>query len=233
MSTKRIFLLYLLLLNTGAFAQKNSKKDYLITISTEFGDMMVILYDETPLHKTNFINLADTGFYNGTLFHRVIDGFMIQGGDPNSKKALKGAHLGSGDVGYTVPVEIRDNLFHKRGVIAAARDNNPQKASSGCQFYIAQGKVFNDEELKMAETRAGRKLTDDQKKYYKTIGGIPHLDGNYTVFGEVIRGLEVMDTIAKQDKDPYDRPLKDVKMTVSVKKMKKKKISKLYGYKYL
>jgi peptidyl-prolyl cis-trans isomerase B (cyclophilin B) len=127
---------------------------------------------------------------------------------------------------------MNEKLFHKKGALAAARDNNPQKSSSGCQFYIVQGKVFNDNELNMVELRSARRFSDEQKEVYKTIGGAPHLDGNYTVFGEVIKGLEVIDSIAKQPKDQNDRPIKDIKMKVSAKKMKKKKISKLYGYKY-
>jgi cyclophilin family peptidyl-prolyl cis-trans isomerase len=229
---KKVFLLYLVIFSTTLFAQKESKKDYLITIETDYGTMIAILYDETPLHKKNFVHLADSGFYNGTLFHRVIPDFMIQGGDPKSKKAEPGAFLGNGDVGYTIPAEFNEKLFHKKGVIAAARDNNPQKASSGCQFYIVEGKAFTDDELQMQIMRAARKPTEQQKQAYKTIGGTPHLDGNYTVFGEVIKGLDVIDAISKQDRDRNERPLKDIKMTVSVKKMKKKKIKKLYGYDY-
>jgi cyclophilin family peptidyl-prolyl cis-trans isomerase len=229
---KKVFLLYLVIFSTTLFAQKESKKDYLITIETDYGTMIAILYDETPLHKKNFVHLADSGFYNGTLFHRVIPDFMIQGGDPKSKKAEPGAFLGNGDVGYTIPAEFNEKLFHKKGVIAAARDNNPQKASSGCQFYIVEGKAFTDDELQMQIMRAARKPTEQQKQAYKTVGGTPHLDGNYTVFGEVIKGLDVIDAISKQDRDRNERPLKDIKMTVSVKKMKKKKIKKLYGYDY-
>jgi len=213
-----------------AMAQKKSKKDYLITVSTEFGTMYAILYDETPRHKANFIALADTGFYNGTLFHRIIENFMIQGGDPNSKKAKPGEMLGGGDVGYKVPAEFNSKLFHKKGALAAARDNNPEKASSGCQFYIVQGKKYNDDELAAQERRASRPLTDDQKQVYKTLGGTPHLDGGYTVFGEVIKGLEVLDKIAPQPRDARDRPQKDILMQVKIEKMSKKKITRLYGY---
>ncbi len=194
--------------------------------------MHAILYDQTPKHKANFVKLSEEGFYNGTLFHRIITSFMIQGGDPNSKKAQAGEPLGNGDVGYTIPAEFNEQLFHKKGAIAAARDNNPQKASSGCQFYIVQGKVFRDEEFMVAERRSGHAIPANQKEIYKTIGGAPHLDQNYTVFGEVIKGLEVIDTIAKQPRDPRDRPLKDVVMQVKVEKMKKKKITKKYGYKF-
>lgn len=230
---KKVIILSLFVLLTQlSFAQKKSKKDYLITISTSFGDMQAVLFDETPEHKSNFIKLAKEGFYDGTLFHRIIDGFMIQGGDPNSKNAAPGAPLGEGDLGYRVRAEFNEKLFHKKGVIAAARDNNPEKASSASQFYIAQGKVYNDQELAMAQMRAGRKIPEAQKQVYKTLGGIPHLDGNYTVFGEIIKGIEVIDAIAKQPKDSLDRPATDIPMKVSVKKMRKKKIAKRYGYKY-
>jgi peptidyl-prolyl cis-trans isomerase B (cyclophilin B) len=229
---KLIYLGLFFLLVQTAVAQKKSKKDYLVTITTEHGTMYAVLYDDTPRHKSNFIALADTGFYNGTLFHRVINGFMIQGGDPNSKKAAPGEPLGNGDVGYTVPAEFNEKRFHKKGVLAAARDNNPEKASSGCQFYIVQGKVLRDEDFATAERRSGRTIPADQRQVYKTLGGTPHLDQNYTVFGEVIKGAEVIDVIAGQPRDSYDRPQKDVAMQVKVEKMKKKKITKRYGYKF-
>lgn len=225
-------LLCILALSQLAFAQKNSKKDQLVTISTPFGDMQLILFDETPKHKANFLKLAQEGFYNGTLFHRIIDGFMIQGGDPDSKTAKPGEPLGEGDLGYTIPAEFNDKLFHKKGVIAAARDNNPQKASSASQFYLAQGKVFKEEDFAAVERRTGRPVPVDRKEVYKHIGGIPHLDQNYTVYGTVINGLEVIDKIAQQPKDSRDRPAKDIPMKVTVKKMRKKKITRQYGYKY-
>ena len=227
---KTVCFLLLLITITAAVAQKKSKKDYLVTITTEFGVMHAILHDQTPKHKANFIALADTGFYNGTLFHRIIENFMVQGGDPQSKKARAGQALGEGDVGYQVPAEFDEKLFHKKGALAAARDNNPAKASSGCQFYIVQGKKFTDDELAVQEKRAARQLTDAQKQVYKTLGGTPHLDGNYTVFGEVINGLEILDTIAKQPRDNRDRPQKDIPMQVKVEKMGKRKITKMYGY---
>ena len=227
---KTVCFLLLLITITAAVAQKKSKKDYLVTITTEFGVMHAILHDQTPKHKANFIALADTGFYNGTLFHRIIENFMVQGGDPQSKKARAGQALGEGDVGYQVPAEFDEKLFHKKGALAAARDNNPAKASSGCQFYIVQGKKFTDDELAVQEKRAARQLTDAQKQVYKTLGGTPHLDGSYTVFGEVINGLEILDTIAKQPRDNRDRPQKDIPMQVKVEKLSKKKITKLYGY---
>ena len=227
---KNLLFFCLLLGATAAVAQKKSKKEYLVTITTGFGTMHAILHDQTPKHKANFIALADTGFYNGTLFHRIIGDFMIQGGDPQSKKARAGQTLGDGDVGYQVPAEFDGKLFHKKGALAAARDNNPAKASSGCQFYVVQGKKFSDDELAVQEKRAARPLTDAQEQVYKTLGGTPHLDGSYTVFGEVIKGLEVLDTIAKQPRDNRDRPQKDIAMQVKVEKMGKKKIAKLYGY---
>jgi peptidyl-prolyl cis-trans isomerase B (cyclophilin B) len=229
---KILILTFILAVAQLSFAQKKSKKDYLVTISTEFGDMQLVLFDETPKHKANFLKLAEEGFYNGTLFHRIIDGFMIQGGDPDSKKAKPGEPLGEGDLGYTIPAEFNDKLFHKKGVIAAARDNNPQKASSASQFYLAQGKVFKEEDFAAVERRTGRPVPADRKDVYKTIGGIPHLDQNYTVYGIVINGLEAIDKIALQPKDSRDRPTKDIPMKVSVKKMRKKKISKKYGYQY-
>lgn len=227
---KTVCFLLLLITITAAVAQKKSKKDYLVTITTEFGVMHAILHDQTPKHKANFIALADTGFYNGTLFHRIIENFMVQGGDPQSKKARAGQALGEGDVGYQVPAEFDEKLFHKKGALAAARDNNPAKTSSGCQFYIVQGKKFTDDELAVQEKRAARQLTDAQKQVYKTLGGTPHLDGSYTVFGQVVKGLEVLDTIAKQPRDNRDRPQKDIPMQVKVEKLSKKKITKLYGY---
>jgi cyclophilin family peptidyl-prolyl cis-trans isomerase len=229
---KLLIVLSLLAAAQLSFAQKKSKKDHLVTISTQFGDMQLVLFDETPKHKANFLKLAEEGFYNGTLFHRVIDGFMIQGGDPDSKKAKPGDPLGEGDLGYTIPAEFNDNLFHKKGVIAAARDNNPQKASSASQFYLAQGKVFKEEDFAAVERRTGRPVPAAHKDVYKTIGGVPHLDQNYTVYGIVIKGLEVIDKIARQPKDARDRPAKDIPMNVSVKKMRKKKITRQYGYQY-
>ncbi len=230
---KLTYLVLFFLLVQAAVAQKKSKKDYLVTITTEYGTMYAVLYDDTPKHKANFIALADTGFYNGTLFHRIINGFMIQGGDPNSKKAAPGEPLGNGDVGYQVSAEFNEKRFHKKGVLAAARDNNPAKASSGCQFYIVQGKVLRDEDFATAERRSGRTIPADQRQVYKTVGGTPHLDQNYTVFGEVIKGAEVIDAIAGQPRDSYDRPQKDIPMQVKVEKMRKKKITKRYGYKFV
>lgn len=224
--------LFLVTCLTTSLAQKKSKKDYLVTISTEFGDMFVILSDKAPKHKANFLKLANEGFYNDLLFHRVIDGFMIQGGDPKSKEAKSSTVLGDGDPGYTIPAEFTPALIHKKGALAAARNNNPEKASSGCQFYIVEGKQLTDAQLKQVEARNGLKYTDEQKKVLKALGGTPHLDMNYTVFGEVIKGLEIVEKIAAQNRDERDRPKKDIKMKVVAKKMRKKKITKQYGYQF-
>lgn len=264
---------------TSFIAADNRSK---ILIRTDLGDIKVVLYDETPKHRDNFLKLVKNGTLDSTLFHRVIKQFMIQGGDPDSKKATKGAMLGNGDVGYTIPAEIHPNLYHKRGALAAARqgdDVNPNKESSGCQFYIVEGGVWTDSTLdqmiaqridgpvkqkifdgyinkpenmgtKMAFIRAQqraqmqrnpdslnywvgvinpiieaefaktphRTVTPEQRKVYTTQGGTPQLDGGYTVFGEVVSGMEVVDVIASQPKDKNDRPLRDIKMTIKVVK---------------
>ena len=208
--------------------KKDRKRDVLI--QTTMGDMVIRLSDSTPLHRDNFLKLVKVGYYDSVLFHRVIKGFMIQGGDPNSIRAAAGKPLGDGGPGYTVPAEFRKTLFHKKGALAAARmgDNvNPTKASSGSQFYIAQGKVFTDAGLDSVETFRlnGRKIPADQREVYKTIGGIPHLDQGYTVYGEVIKGLDVLDKIAAvqtsrgQDRD---RPLQDVRI-IKAKLIKRKR----------
>ena len=184
-----------------------------VKILTDSGIMIVRLYDSTPLHRDNFINLVKQGFYDSLLFHRVIPQFMIQGGDPTSKNAAPGTMLGSGgDSTRRVPAEFRTSLFHKRGVLAAARDNNPEKASSPSQFYLVQGKVMNDAELNAAEGRIGKKFTEQERNIYKTIGGTPWLDQNYTVFGEVESGLEVIQKIAMAPRDSNNRPLTDIRM---------------------
>ena len=256
---------------TSANTLKPGDKVTKVLIHTTKGDMVVELYNETPQTRDNFIKLVKSKFYDSTLFHRVIQGFMIQGGDPQSKKAAPGIMLGNGDVGYTVPAEIKPDLFHKKGALACARtgDNvNPSKASSGCQFYIAQGKVYKDSELTMMEDRqnmgikqqiftsiinkpenAGMKqkfiqyqqqsnidslralaatiepqidsiyakspkfsYSPEQRKAYTTIGGVPHLDGEYTVFGEVVEGLNIVDSIADVKTGQGDRPVQDVRI---------------------
>jgi peptidyl-prolyl cis-trans isomerase B (cyclophilin B) len=189
----------------------------LIEITTDYGVMIAELYDATPKHRDNFLKLVEQGFFDGLLFHRVIDGFMIQGGDPTSKDAPAGAALGSGGPGYQVPAEFVDSLIHVKGAIAAARtgDNvNPQKMSSGSQFYIVQGSPVDEAMLDMFEKRKGITYTPEQKKEYLELGGTPFLDRDYTVFGRVISGLDVIDKIAAVQKDPRDRPIKDVKMYI-------------------
>jgi peptidyl-prolyl cis-trans isomerase B (cyclophilin B) len=188
---KLTYLVLFFLLVQAAVAQKKSKKDYLVTITTEYGTLYAVLYDDTPKHKANFIALADTGFYNGTLFHRIINGFMIQGGDPNSKKAAPGEPLGNGDVGYQVPAEFNEKRFHKKGVLAAARDNNPAKASSGCQFYIVQGKVLRDEDFATAERRSGRTIPADQRQCTNRSAARRTWTRTTRCSGNVIKGAEV------------------------------------------
>ena len=253
-----------------AYYNNNDSDMQKVKISTSLGDIIVRLYDETPQHRDNFIKLVKEGFYDGTLFHRVIKDFMIQGGDPDSKGASKSKHLGAGDVGYTIPAEFVPTLFHKRGALAAARqgDNvNPERRSSGCQFYIVWGQTYNDgqmgqlaKQMKMqalqevfnglvaerkseimqmrrerdhaglmalqdelnaiAEATVKEKglgiLPDEQKQVYKTLGGTPFLDGQYTVFGEVESGLEVVAKIQEVSTDSNDRPAKDIAMKVEL-----------------
>ncbi len=192
------------------------RKDVLM--ETNYGTMRIRLSNETPLHRNNFLKLVKGKYYDGILFHRVIHNFMIQAGDPDSRKVAAGKPLGEGGPGYTVPAELRPDLFHKKGVIAAARegdDVNPQKASSGSQFYIVQGKVWTDGGLDTLEVRRlnGRIIPPEQRAAYKVVGGTPHLDQNYTVFGELVEGLNTIDSIAavatSKGKDK-DRPVKNV-----------------------
>ena len=246
-------------------AQNNGDKRPLVLIKTDFGEMKVALYNETPKHRDNFLKLAKGGFFDSLLFHRVIRDFMIQGGDPDTRHALPGQKLGNGGPGYDLDNEIQPNIIHKKGALAAAREGdqiNPKKKSSGSQFYIVQGLVFPVSNLLALEDEGNKKLsqrimnqlavaksdslkyyqqtnnkisfdklvaklqaaamdsvgrapfkfTDTQKQVYTTIGGTPHLDGNYTVFGEVIKGLDVIDKIIVQPRDASDRPLKNVRM---------------------
>ena len=208
--------------------KKDRKKD--IEMVTSHGTMILRLSDSTPLHRDNFLRLVKSGYYNNVLFHRVIKNFMIQAGDPGSRGAKSGIPLGNGGPGYTVPAEFRPTLFHKKGALAAARmgdDVNPGKASSGSQFYIVQGKVFTDVGLDTLESTRlkGYKLPLAHREVYKTLGGTPHLDQNYTVFGELISGTEVLDAIASTETSKAtdrDRPLTDVKI-LDVKLIKRKK----------
>jgi cyclophilin family peptidyl-prolyl cis-trans isomerase len=181
------------------------------------------------LHRDNFLRLVKSHYYDGVLFHRVIKNFMIQGGDPESKNAKAGQPLGNGGPSYTIPAEFRVTLFHKKGVLAAAREGdnvNPEKKSSGSQFYIVQGKKFTDGALDTLERvrRNGKKLPEAHRQVYKTVGGTPHLDENYTVYGEVVKGLDVVDAIAavQTSRDPADRPVEDVKI-IRAKLIKRKK----------
>lgn len=258
------------IISCGSSVKKS--EETVVLIKTDFGDIKVKLYEDTPLHKENFIKLANDGFYDGLLFHRVIKNFMIQGGDPESKNAEKSVRLGGGSPGYTIPAEIKRNHFHKRGALAAARiggAQNPEKNSSGSQFYIVQGEVYRPtqldsladmintrkkdaifqevvqannaklEEFRKNEDSAGFNifvaelrekadsmynagdnyvLTNEEKEIYTTIGGYPSLDGEYTVFGEVIEGLDVIDKISEVKTDNYNRPEEDIRMEVEVLK---------------
>ncbi len=216
--------------------QPRKKKDFLVTMTTDYGIMKLLLSDLTPKHKDNFIKLVNDKFYDGLLFHRVIQQFMAQGGDPDSKTAQVGQPLGGGGVNYRVPAEFVPTLYHKKGALAAARDGNPEKASSGCQFYVVQGRVWDEagmqQQIARIQSMNGRLPTPEQAEVYKTIGGTPHLDGNYTVFGQVVDGLAVIDSIARQPRAERDRPVKDIRMNVSGEWVKKKKLAKLYKVQY-
>lgn len=202
--------------STVPLKKKDRKRD--VALETSKGTIVLRLSNETPLHRDNFLRLVKSGYYDGLLFHRVIRNFMIQAGDPDSRNAKKGQALGNGGPKYTVPAEFRPDLFHKKGVLAAARlgdGQNPKKESSGSQFYIVQGKRFTDAGLDSVETyRLKRKLPAAHRQAYKTVGGTPHLDGNYTVFGEVVEGLYVVDRIAEgsTSRTPPDRPVQDVRI---------------------
>lgn len=269
-----VFSVLMLLLGAFGIAQTHSKETVLI--STSLGNIKIKLFEETPLHKKNFLKLVKQGLYDSLLFHRVINNFMIQGGDPDSKQANDTILLGNGDVGYWIPAEFTPKIIHKKGVLAAARegdDINPKKESSGCQFYIVMGKKYDSLALQKAEIRVNREIiqkinylvgfggkspslktyynrlyaqgkedslkvvtrqlndeiskteyaktkhytwTPEQKKIYATLGGTPHLDNNYTIFGEVIEGLEVIDKIAGVKTDKNDRPKENIRMKIKV-----------------
>ncbi|MCS6916150.1 MAG: peptidylprolyl isomerase [Chitinophagales bacterium] len=187
-----------------------------IEIWTNYGTMRLMLYNETPLHRDNMLKLVRQGFYDSLLFHRVIKDFMIQGGDPESRHAQPGAMLGRGEIqgAGRIPAEFRSTLIHQKGALAAARDNNPEKASSNCQFYIVQGKKISTAELDAFQQRNGMTYTAEQRRLYETVGGTPHLDNNYTVFGQLIEGMDVLDAIAAVATDRNDRPLQDVRMVI-------------------
>ena len=180
------------------------QKETIVVIETSQGTIKAKLYNDTPLHRDNFIKLVNEGWYNGSPFHRIIKNFMIQGGQNAD---------GRMDPGYTVPAEFRDNHFHKKGALCAARQGdqvNPKKASSGSQFYIVQGQVFDDKKLEIYEERLGKIFNATQRQAYMTVGGTPHLDGDYTVFGEVTEGLDIVDKIARVKTGYMDVPVEPV-----------------------
>jgi peptidyl-prolyl cis-trans isomerase B (cyclophilin B) len=204
-----------LLIATSAVAKRTH-----VIIETDSGRIEMVLYNETPKHRDNMVKLINQHFYDSLLWHRVIPGFVIQGGDPDSKHAPADKMLGDGDVGYRIPAEINDKYYHVRGAVGAARDNNPEKASSGCQFYIVVGRKFSDEEIDKAEQRSGHKHSAAQREAYKKLGGTPHLDGNYTVFGEVIEGMAVVDKISNAV-TKNERPVANIRMNRVYLKRKK------------
>jgi cyclophilin family peptidyl-prolyl cis-trans isomerase len=202
-------------LNFKLMAQdKMAKKlsEPIVLIKTDLGDIKVKLYNETPIHRDNFLKLASSGKYDGSIFHRVIPQFMIQGGGLNG---------GTQDIGEPLKAEILQQFIHKRGALAAARmgDNvNPERKSSGSQFYIVQGRKFTEQDIKLMSQRTGFAYTQEQIEEYIKNGGAPHLDGAYTVFGEVLEGMDVVDKIAAVERNAVDRPLQDIKMTMKVLK---------------
>lgn len=221
------FLVIFLLASLFVTAQQIDNKSVVVDgatkviMETTMGPIVIELYDATPMHRDNFIKLAKDGVYDGLLFHRVIEKFMIQGGDPKSRDAEPGMMLGEGSLGYTIPAEIHPRLFHRRGALCAARQGdevNPKHESSASQFYIVQGDVFDEATLMKIGERFHKKYTREQMKVYATEGGAPHLDGDYTVFGQVVEGMEVVDKIASVETDRYNRPVEDVRI-ISVKIM--------------
>ena len=226
---KKISILLLLAFLIACSSTRNSATSKIpgarVKLTTDSGVIVLRLYNQTPLHRDNFLKLVKQHYFDSLLFHRVIKNFMIQGGDPDSKRAKSGILLGNGGPSYTIPAEFDTSLFHKKGVLAAAREGdnvNPKKASSGSQFYIVQGKKFTDAGLDSVETfrLKGRKLPIAHREVYKTIGGAPHLDMNYTVFGEVESGLEVVDKIASASRDSNNRPLTDIRMKMKILRKK-------------
>lgn len=217
---KILFLAMAILLSPLAiFAQQDTLR-HEVLFETDKGNIRVVLYNETPQHRDNFLKLVKEGFYDGLLFHRVIEDFMIQTGDSASRHAKIGDLLGNGDLGYTIPAEILyPKYFHKRGALAAAREadaDNPEKASSASQFYIVYGSVYNDPTLDRIQERIDAntdgkvKLTEEVRDHYRKYGGAPHLDGQYTVFGEVVEGIKVVRNINYVNTDDYDRPIDDI-----------------------
>lgn len=213
---KQFFLLLLLSISFSACDSSGGTDSDTVyaEIETDFGTMKVMLYNSTPRHRDNFIKLANEGFYDGLLFHRVMNGFMVQGGDPDSKDAAPGSRLGQGGPGYMIDHEI--GAPHLKGTLAAARTSNPRKQSSGSQFYLVQGMPVTNEALDQIEQQKGIKYNDVQRKLYTEAGGTPFLDAEYTVYGEIVEGLDVLDKIAAVKTDKGDRPIEDVKMKVRI-----------------
>ncbi|MEO6818439.1 MAG: peptidylprolyl isomerase [Ginsengibacter sp.] len=216
------FLAYIaaLFLFISCVSSRNSTKQKVsahIKIETDSGTMVLKLYSQTPLHNKNFIKLTRKHYFDGLLFHRVIKNFMIQGGDPDSKNAAPGILLGDGGLKYTIPAEFDSSLFHQKGALAMAREGdkeNPTKASSSTQFYIVQGKKYTDEELDKVEQKMKITIPENHRIIYRTIGGTPFLDMNYTVFGQLKSGFDVVEKIANAPRDKNDRPLQDIKMKI-------------------
>jgi peptidyl-prolyl cis-trans isomerase B (cyclophilin B) len=205
--------------NQNLIQAQNNSEERLIKIATIQGDMVLKLYNETPAHRDNMIKLIQDNFFDNQLFHRVIKDFMVQGGDPQSVGAPAGMRLGNGGPGYTIPAEFNPELFHKKGALAAARQGdgvNPQKASSGSQFYLVQGRVYTPEQINSFAQSGRVTFTEESLKAYTTVGGTPHLDGSYTVFGEIVEGMDVLDRIANTQTDSRDRPLADVVYSISI-----------------
>lgn len=211
---KRLIIFFSMTFMLLQFNSCNTDNSTYASIETDYGTMVVRLFDSTPTHRDNFIRLAEESFYDSLMFHRVISGFMIQGGDPQSKFAGPQDQLGFGGPGYTLEAEI--GALHFKGALAAARDGNPQKRSSGSQFYIVHGNPVNDSTLDNLELQKNIAYSSEERELYKRVGGAPFLDGDYTVFGEVVEGLEVIDAIANVAKGRADRPLQDVRMKVSI-----------------
>jgi peptidyl-prolyl cis-trans isomerase B (cyclophilin B) len=208
---------------TKKSSMSNINGSEFVKIETDSGTMVARLFNKTPQTTANFLKLAKEHFYDGLLFHRVIKDFMIQGGDPDSKNAKAGQMLGEGGLKYTIPAEFDTSLFHQKGALAMAREGdevNPKKASSSTQFYIVEGKIFSDDEMDQIEERFQIKIPEDHRKVYRTIGGTPFLDMNYTVFGQVVDGLDVIEKIADAAKDDNNRPLNDIKMKITLLKKK-------------
>lgn len=217
---KRLF--YLTLAIAAIFTGCSTPQNRIVALHTSMGDIRIELSNLTPQHRDNFIRLTEEGYFDSLLFHRVIENFMIQGGDPDSRHAEAGEFLGNGGPDYIIPAEFRfPELFHQRGALAAAREGdevNPEMASAGSQFYIVWGRTFTDEQLDRMQERISNRViyTPEIREAYKTLGGTPHLDGAYTVFGQVIEGLEVIDAIQKVATDENNRPIKDVRILRAV-----------------